>query len=501
MSHITVKVVTQLPKLKNGELLAIVVGFGCPATAELEWPVLDSSYRCLIEKSVERTSAGDVPTLYPSFGEDRGFHIGIYNQKNLEDVPGDEALRITGRRIAEAMQELRASKCYVVANPREHLHPDSLACIAEGMILGSYKYDRFQRARETPSLHAEFVVPSRRASAIRASIKKSLMVATLQNAMRDLINEPPSFCGPARFIRAARSLAQIRGVTVQILNAKHLKKGGYVGVCAVGSGAEEAPAMIILRYRGGKRGESPLAYVGKAVMFDTGGYCLKPPKDMWRMKGDMAGGAAVLGAVVTIAKLQLPVNVIGIIPCAKNLISAKAYLPGDVITFKNGKSVHITNTDAEGRLLLADALIRAGEEKARTVIDVATLTGAVVRALGPAMAGVMGNSEELVARVIKAGLEVGEHFWELPLVAEYKKQLKSDVADLENVGKSPDAGAIVGGLFLQEFVPSGAQWAHLDIAGPFFTEKSWRYYDVGATGFGLRTLVKFAEHFCGVGGR
>ncbi|MCX7625503.1 MAG: leucyl aminopeptidase family protein, partial [Candidatus Sumerlaeaceae bacterium] len=453
----------------------------------------------VINKLIKIASTDDPPTLFPSLGDEgREFHIGLYDQKKLRDVPLNEALRIIGGRIINHLREVGASKCFIVTHCLEEPLPDSLACIAEGMILGAYRYERFKPPRKTVSVDVSFVVKRQQASSCRTHLKNATTVATLQNTVRDIINEPPSLCGPDRFVQLVRNLVRGQDVTLQVLAATQLKKQGYVGILTVGKGADEPPAMVIVRYRGGRRGERPLVFVGKAIMFDTGGYCLKPPKDMWHMKGDMAGGAAVLGAVVALAKLQCPVNVIGIIPCAKNLVGPLAYLPGDVVTFKNGKSVHVTNTDAEGRLLLADALIRAEEERAQAVIDIATLTGSVVRALGPAVAGIMGNDHDLIRHVIEAGEEVGESFWELPLVSEYREQLKSEVADLENVGKSPNAGAIIGGLFLNEFVPKGAKWVHLDIAGPFFAEKHWRYYAPGATGFGFRTLVKIGQNLSGV---
>jgi leucyl aminopeptidase len=251
--------------------------------------------------------------------------------------------------------------------------------------------------------------------------------------------------------------------------------------------------LIRLSYRA-KKAKHHLALVGKGVTFDTGGISLKPSDKMWEMKGDMSGGAAVIYAMKAIGKLRPDLNVTGIIPTAENTPDANAQRPGDIFYAKNGKSIMVDNTDAEGRLILTDGLYLAGESKATHILDIATLTGAVVRALGTSVAGVLGNNPELVRAVIQSGQNHGESYWELPLYEEYKELLKVPCADLNNIG-GPVAGALTAGLFLQEFVPEGAAWAHLDIAGPFIKEKEWKYYEAGGIGFGLKTLVDIAERF------
>jgi leucyl aminopeptidase len=215
---------------------------------------------------------------------------------------------------------------------------------------------------------------------------------------------------------------------------------------------------------------------------------------MWEMKGDMSGGAAVMYAMKAIGKLKPELNVTGIVTTAENSPDANAQLPGDIFYAKNGKSIMVDNTDAEGRLVLTDGLYLAGAEKATHIIDIATLTGAVVRALGMSIAGIMGNNSQLIQSVIQSGQNHGEEYWQLPLPVEYKELLKTPCADLNNIG-GPVGGAITAGLFLQEFVPENTAWAHLDIAGPFLVEKPWKYYEAGAVGFGLKTLVDLAERF------
>jgi leucyl aminopeptidase len=216
---------------------------------------------------------------------------------------------------------------------------------------------------------------------------------------------------------------------------------------------------------------------------------------MWEMKGDMAGAAAVLMTMRALGRLKPDVKVVGILCCAENMPDANAQRPGDIFTAKNGKSVMVDNTDAEGRLILIDGLARAGEEGATHVLDVATLTGAVVRALGPSVAGIMGSDAELIRRVIRSGRNQGETFWELPLVEEYREALKTPFADVNNIASGGLAGAITGGLFLREFVPEKAAWAHLDIAGPVFRDKDWKCYEAGAVGFGVKTLIDLATRF------
>jgi leucyl aminopeptidase len=253
--------------------------------------------------------------------------------------------------------------------------------------------------------------------------------------------------------------------------------------------------MVILRHVPRQPSKETIALVGKGITFDSGGISLKPGDHMWEMKGDMAGAGAVLYAMRALGRLKPDVRVVGILCCAENMPDARAQRPGDIFTARNGKSIMVDNTDAEGRLVLTDGLFRAGEEGATHIVDIATLTGAVLRALGPSVAGVMGTDRALIQRIIRSGENHGESFWELPLVEEYKESLKTPFADLNNISAGGLAGAITAGLFLREFVPEGAAWAHLDIAGPMFRDKDWKYFEAGAIGFGLKTMVDLCERF------
>jgi len=276
-----------------------------------------------------------------------------------------------------------------------------------------------------------------------------------------------------------------------------MEREGIAGVLAVARGAKEPPRFIVLRYRP-KGGVHHVALVGKGITFDSGGLSLKPPKSMETMKYDMAGAAAVLAAVGAVAKLGLPVQVTAFVPATENLPGHAAQKPGDVIRYANGKTVEVLNTDAEGRLVLADGLVLASREKPEAIIDLATLTGAARVALGTRYAVVMGNAKPLVGALACAGEGAGERLWELPLAGDvYGDDIKSTVADLRNVGQGPEAGTIVAGLFLEHFV-DGVSWAHLDIAGPAFAEKDWPECPRGGSGFGVRLLVDYLRGVAGV---
>lgn len=380
---------------------------------------------------------------------------------------------------------------------------DHVGSAVEGYVLGGYRFDKYKKDK---GKNKSKIVPAvtivcrgeDRANAERA-VTRFHLVSDEVNRARDLVNEPGDKVYPATLAALARRIAKQGRLGVTVVSGRDLEKQGYRGLIAVGKGSIYPPCLIVVRYRPSRKaGESEstphLALVGKGITFDTGGISIKPSEGMWSMKGDMSGGAAVLHAMATIARLKPRVAVTGIVAAAENFPGPKAQRPGDIFIAKNGKSVMVDNTDAEGRLVLTDALARAGEEKATHIVDAATLTGACVRALGTSVAGIMGNDAKLVHAVIESGKRQGELYWELPLVEEYRELLKTPYADINNIG-GKFAGAITAGLFLREFVPEGASWVHLDIAGPFILEKPWKYYPEGATGFALKTFVDLAERF------
>lgn len=364
----------------------------------------------------------------------------------------------------------------------------------EGAILGAYTFDKYKKDKSDLSrMRLDLVALKENDRQNRFYLNRYTLVSEAINEARDMINEPGSVVTPEYLAEAARRIGKEADLDVKIWDEKRLQKDGYNGLLQVGRGSAYPPRLIRLAYRT-RKAKGHLAFVGKGVTFDTGGISLKPADKMFEMKGDMSGGAAVLAAMKAIGALKPEVNVTGIVPAAENFPDANAQRPGDIFYAKNGKSIMVDNTDAEGRLILTDGLYLAGEEKATHILDIATLTGAVVRALGLSVAGVMGNNPALIQAVIHSGQNHGETYWELPLPDEYKEMLKTPYADLNNIG-GPVAGALTAGLFLQEFVPEGAAWAHLDIAGPYLRDKDWKYYEAGAIGFGVKTLVDLAERF------
>jgi leucyl aminopeptidase len=368
----------------------------------------------------------------------------------------------------------------------------------EGALLGAYTFDRYKLEKDEflakEASLVIFVHPDHEADAEARKARYS-WVSENVNEARDLINEPGAVVTPEVLAERAAEVAKEVDLEIETLDPAGLKAREYNGILRVGQGSSHPPRMVILRHVPRKATAETIALVGKGITFDSGGISLKPGDHMWEMKGDMAGAAAVLCTLRALGRLKPDVKVVGILCCAENLPDANAQRPGDIFTAKNGKSVMVDNTDAEGRLVLLDGLTRAGEEGATHILDIATLTGAVVRALGPSVAGVMGTSPELVRRVIRSGENHGEAFWELPLVEEYRDSLKTPYADLNNIASGGLAGAITAGLFLREFVPDRAAWAHLDIAGPMFRDKDWKYYESGALGFGVKTLVDLCERF------
>jgi leucyl aminopeptidase len=419
-------------------------------------------------------------------------NLAVYSTALSPSYNAWENVKIFVSRAIRLAQDHGLNRVSVLLNTDEAL--PFIGKAVEGAILGGYTFDRYKKEKSNlDKLQFNIVGLKAHDQKNRDYVSRYTLVSQAINEARDMINEPGSVATPEHLAQAARDIAKESDLDVKIWDEKKLQKEGYNGLLQVGRGSSYPPRLIRLAYRT-KKAKGHLAFVGKGVTFDTGGISIKPAEKMWEMKGDMSGGAAVLYAMKAIGKLKPEVNVTGIVPTAENFPDANAQRPGDIFYAKNGKSIMVDNTDAEGRLILTDGLHLAGEEKATHILDIATLTGAVVRALGLSIAGVLGNDRRLIQAVIQSGQNQGEAYWELPLPEEYKELLKTPYADLNNIG-GPVAGALTAGLFLQEFVPEKTSWAHLDIAGPFIREKNWKYYEAGAIGFGLKTLVDLAERF------
>jgi leucyl aminopeptidase len=408
---------------------------------------------------------------------------------------------ILRRAAGSAARALAGSTEATFALPTNSL--EALSAIAEGAALGAYAFDQFRGSTKserklplaTIAIHSKFT----KKIEAKNALKRAQIIAKYTHLVRDLINTPPSHLTPDSFTKkigaAVKSLGgSSSALKVSVLNEKQLKSGGYGGIIGVGQGSANPPRLLHIKYSP-KKSLRTFAFVGKGITFDTGGLALKPAAGMEAMKSDMSGAAAVCGALLAIASLKLPVTIEAWAPLAENMVSDNATRPSDVITIYGGKTVEVLNPDAEGRLVLADALVKAQETKSLDgLIDVATLTGAQVVALGTRTSAVMTNNEDFSARFLIAASESGEAFWPMPLPQELRASLDSPVADLANIGERM-GGMLVAGLFLKDFIKPDVPWLHLDIAGPAYNEsKAHGYTPVGGTGVALRTLLRLVEH-------
>jgi leucyl aminopeptidase len=394
-----------------------------------------------------------------------------------------DALRSAGAALARhAGTATRAATTLVRAVGDRSL----AAAVVEGIGLAAYRFNGVRRASTATGLEHVVVVGGSAAVVHRAQVE---VEATCR--ARDWVNEPPRTMTPSRLAEISVGLAESVGIRAEIWDRPRIEAERLGGLSGVASGSAEAPRLIRLAYEP-NRPTATVALVGKGITFDSGGLSLKTAAGMMTMKADMGGAAAVIAALGALAELRPRVRVVGWVAATENMPSGTAIHPGDVLVTRSGTSVEVLNTDAEGRLVLADALALAAEEEPDAIVDIATLTGGQRVALGSGVAAVMGNDEALVARVVSAGRRAGEPTWELPLVTRYRRQLDSDVADLKNVAAGPGASAIMAGLFLQEFV-SGRPWAHLDIAGPSWAEGDDGWLTKGGTGWGTRTLIELVS--------
>jgi leucyl aminopeptidase len=376
------------------------------------------------------------------------------------------------------------------------------ACIrsvVEGVYLSLYRFDLYKNPDKDsqPSLLKEVTIlsPSKRhTTMIKTSVSEADKLTEGVMTARNLISHPGNTATPTFLAETAKKIAGKGKLTCKVLGIKEMKKLGMGALLGVGQGSVEPSAFIILEYKGGKKNQAPVALVGKGITFDTGGISLKPGGGMDEMKYDMSGGATVIGTLQAVASLKLPVNVVGLIPTAENMPGGKAIKPGDILTSLSGKTIEVLNTDAEGRLILADALSYADRFKPKAIIDLATLTGACVVALGHQAAAVIGNDPKLIEKLKASGDKTGERVWELPMYEEFDNAVKSDIADLKNIS-SPGVGAgtITAAAFLKAFVGDNP-WAHLDIAGMAWSKEEKPYTPKGAAGFGVRLLIDYLKN-------
>jgi leucyl aminopeptidase len=417
-----------------------------------------------------------------------------------EDAKLDaEALRAAGGRAAKALARAKATNGAIALHTSRRVGAEDAAqALVEGFVLGVYRFDKYKSGNDKPPRleRVALLAPDARAqAAARRGARLGQVLAESANFARDLSNEPGGTCTPEFFADAARKLAKAHGLAITVFAEKELEKAKMGGILAVGRGSANPPRLIVLEHGAlQKRGKKParkrptLAFVGKGITFDSGGISIKPAANMDEMKHDMSGGAAVLGALRAAAVLDLPFHVVGIVAAAQNMPDGNAYVPGDVVRSASGKTIEVLNTDAEGRIVLSDALHHAVSFSPAAIVDLATLTGACLVALGEVACAVLGNDEKLIAKVRAAADATHERAWPLPLWEEHKTAIKGSVGDILNTG-GRNAGTSTAAAFLSHFV-GDVPWAHLDIAGTAWTTKETPYYAKGATGFGVRLLVQ-----------
>ena len=490
----TVAVASTLPKRKVASSVLIVPILSGdddgPATVVAN-PYLDAEAVGEIEVALEALGAkGGAEQLtrivVPSLPVDSVLAVGLGRER--DQWPAETIRRAAGA----AARSLSGVETVITT-----LSDIDLEASIEGLILGAYRFTAFRSDKTAPRdagvRKISVLTPDTRA-ATKDIAARAAAIATAVATARDFVNTPPSHLFPAEFAKRAKALGDAAGLEVEVLDDKTLAREGYGGIIGVGKGSSRPPRLVRLSHRGAKtKNSKSVALVGKGVTFDTGGISIKPAANMHHMTSDMGGAAAVIATVVLAAQQKLPIDVVATVPMAENMPSSTAQRPGDVLTQYGGITVEVLNTDAEGRLILADAIVRACEDEPDYLIETSTLTGAQTVALGARTPGVMG-SDEFRDRVAEISQSVGENGWAMPLPEELKDDLKSTVADLANVSGSRFAGMLVAGTYLREFVSDGVQWAHIDIAAPAYNSGGpWGYTPKGGTGVPTRTMFAVLE--------
>lgn len=444
------------------------------AAAEIDH-ALDGGLEEHLRASSFKAKVGDA-VVVPTFGRVPAAAIavvGLGKQDKLDDSAVRKAAGAAARRLNE-----RATIAIALEGGGQ--------AAAEGALLGSYRFGGYKKENPSSKTSRILVIGASEEAVTRAS---ALGEATW--LARDLTNEPSSTLTPEALAERARGVADVAGVECEVWDEEQLREGAFGGLLGVASGSREPPRFISLRYAP-EGSRKKVAIVGKGITYDSGGLSLKDASSMETMKTDMAGAAAVLGTISALGKLRPNIEVLGFIPTTENMPSGTAIKPGDVITHYGGRTTEVMNTDAEGRLVLADALVYASEQGPDAVVDVATLTGSIMVALGKKATGLFSNDDPLRDELLAASERAGERLWAMPLFDDYRKELESEVADMKNVG-SRWGGAIIAALFLKEFVGDGIAWAHLDIAGAARAESDYEEKIKGGTGVATRTLINWIE--------
>ncbi len=408
----------------------------------------------------------------------------------------NDTLRFVSGKIALKARELKLKEFTIIAPPSfVNEIASTVSQIVEGAKMSVYKFDKFRAEKENAP--PDLTIVCLRSAKVVKAIRSSEIIADGAIFTKSMANLPPNECNPSTLAGFARTISNKNKMRCKIISKSELKKNGFGGITAVGQGSKNEPKLIILEYSHGAKNKKPILLVGKAVTFDTGGISLKPGDNMNEMKFDKCGGCTVLGIMKAASELKLPINLVGIVPSVENMPGGESYRPGDIVKLYNGKTAEILNTDAEGRLILADALAYGEKQYSpQAVIDFATLTGACIVALGTNVAGMVSNDERLAKRIFDSSKRTSEEVWQLPLNQDYMDMIKSDVADMKNMGIGRAAGTITAAAFLQNAIEK-TPWVHLDIAGVAWTQTATKekpYNPKGATGFGVRLVLDYLQN-------
>ncbi|MHC1578414.1 MAG: leucyl aminopeptidase [Dehalococcoidia bacterium] len=461
------------------------------ATADVD-NALNGAISSVISRGEMKGKLGEV-TVIRTFGKLPAAMVAIVGLGKPQDITAERIRSIAG----EFCRALRKLNCHSIATIAHGAGlggielEASAEAIAEGSVLGLYSFTKYKKP-EYEDIKEMLIVTRERheAPVLQTAIDKGRLIAEASNLARSMVNEPGNYMTPSQMAEIAKEIANKHDLELKVLERQDMEMMGMGALMGVAKGSNQPPKLITLSYKGNRGSEKVLGFVGKGITFDSGGVSIKPSEGMGEMKDDMAGAAAVMAAVSAIAQLKPKINVTGIVPAAENLPSGTALKPGDVLKAMNGKTIEVISTDAEGRLILADALSYAVEQGISSLIDLATLTGACRVALGTLYSGVFGNDKALIDKVLKAAERTGERMWQMPMPEEYKDQIRSEIADVKNTGNRY-GGAITAALFLAEFVRN-VSWVHIDIAGTASSAKESGYIIKGATGVGVRTLVELA---------
>jgi leucyl aminopeptidase len=449
------------------------------------------------KRNGEFTGKNEEQILFQPAGDMPAKRVLLIGLGAKADSSAEKVRQAAGRAMQQVINKKLGQASFALPlDAKQSDHVANLQATAEGILLASYRYDRFlgEQARESRKLPKSVTLlidTTHDKPACESALERAQKICRAVLLARDLVNTPGNIKSPAYLAEQAQAATDQSSLQCKILGLEELTKEGFGALLGVAQGSVREPLLIILEHHGAPKSDAPIVLIGKGVVFDAGGISLKPADKMDEMKMDMAGGAAVIGAMLAAALLEIPVNLVGIVPAVENLPSGTAYRPGDILTSLSGQTIEVLNTDAEGRLILADALTYAKRYAPEMVIDLATLTGACIIALGHHATAVLGNDQQLVQSLQAAGEESGERLWQLPLWDDYDAQIKSDVADVKNTGGRP-AGTITAAAFLKKFAKD-FRWAHLDIAGTAWRDQDHPCIPKGGTGVGVRLLVAFLQ--------